>query len=112
MRIHFQKCRHCNYRHCNSRHKRRDNFVAQAVNNQVTLLCNPFPVNERPVGVRNDNLAINEGINLLVHNLRQGITQSVLPRSLNKRLFDTLEGFATSDMVSSQSIDESITVLP
>ena len=44
-------------------------LVAQAVNNQVTLLRNSLAVNERPADVRNDDLAIIGGISLPVYNL-------------------------------------------
>lgn len=50
-------------------------FVAQAVDDQVTLLRNPLAVDERPVGVRNDGLAVIAGTTLPVYNLGQEIGQ-------------------------------------
>ena len=86
-------------------------LVAQAVNDQVTLLRNPLAVNERPAGVRNDSLAIIGGTTLPVYNLGQEIVQVLSHRFQNKQFFDTLEDFATSDMARSQSADGPITVL-
>ena len=86
-------------------------FVAQAVNDQVTLLRNPLAVNERPAGVRNDGLAIIGGTTLPVYNLGQEIAQVLSHRFQNKQFFDTMEDFATSDMVRSQSADGPVTVL-
>ena len=86
-------------------------FVAQAVNDQITLLRNPLAVNERPARVRNDGLAVIGGTSLPVYNLGQEIAQILSHRFQNKQFFDTLGDFATSDMASSQSTDEPITVL-
>lgn len=86
-------------------------FVAQAVDDRVTLLRNPLAVNERPVGVRNDGLAIVGGTTLPVYNLGQEIAQVLSHRFQNKQFFDTMEDFATSDMARSQSAVEPITVL-
>ena len=86
-------------------------FVAQAVNDQVTLLRNPLGINERPAGVRNDGLAIIGGTTLPVYNLGQEIAQVLSHRFQNKQFFDTLEDFATSDMARSQSADGPVTVL-
>lgn len=86
-------------------------FVAQAVNDQITLLRNPLAVNERPVGVRNDGLAIIGGTTLPVYNLGQEIAQVLSHRFQNKQFFDTMENFATSDMARSQSADGPVTVL-
>lgn len=86
-------------------------FVAQAVNDQVTLLRNPLAVNQRPAGVRNDGLAILGGTTLPVYRLGQGIAQVLSHRFQNKQFFDTMEDFATSDMARSQSADGPVTVL-
>ena len=86
-------------------------LVAQAVNDQVTLLRNPLAVNERPAGVRNNSLAIIGGTTLPVYNLGQEIAQVLSHRFQNKQFFDTLEDFASFDMVRSQSADGPITVL-
>ena len=86
-------------------------FVAQAVNDQVTLLRNPLAVKERPAGVVNNGLAIIGGTTLPVYNLGQEIAQVLSHRFQNKQFFDTLEDFATFDMARSQSADGPITVL-
>lgn len=86
-------------------------FVAQAVNDQVTLLRNPLAVNERPAGVRNDGLAIIGGTTLPVYNLGQETARVLSHRFQNKQFFDTIEDFANSDMARSRSADEPVTVL-
>ena len=86
-------------------------FVAQAVNDRVTMLRNPFTGDELPAGVRNDGLAIIGGNKLPVHNLGQEIGQVLSHRFQSRRFFDTMEDFATSDMATSQSADGLVTVL-
>lgn len=86
-------------------------FVAQAVNDQITLLRNPLAVNERPAGVRNNGLAIVGGATLSVYDLGQEIAQVLSHRFQNKQSFDTMEEFATSDMARSQQADGPVTVL-
>ncbi|KAF2274182.1 ketoacyl-synt-domain-containing protein [Westerdykella ornata] len=70
-------------------------FVAQAVDDQITLLRNSPTARERPANVRNDDLAIDVA-HVLSH------------RFQNKQHFDTMEGFAASDLAASKT---SITVL-
>ena len=86
-------------------------FVAQAVNDQVTLLRNPLAVNEQLASVRNDGLAIIGGTTLPVYKLGQEIAQVLSHRFQNKQFFDAMEDFATSDMARSQSAGGSVTVL-
>ena len=86
-------------------------FVAQAVNDQVTLLRNPLAVNEQPGGIRNDSLAIIGGATLPVYNLGQEIARILSHRFQDKQFFDTLEDFATFDMARSQPADGPIPVL-
>ncbi|KAL8724801.1 MAG: hypothetical protein Q9166_007747 [cf. Caloplaca sp. 2 TL-2023] len=86
-------------------------IVAQAVDDQITLLRNPLAVQERPAGVRNYGLAVIGGTSLPVDNLGQEIAQILSHRFLNKQFFDTLEAFATSDMVRLRSADGPVTVL-
>jgi acyl transferase domain-containing protein/phospholipid N-methyltransferase/NADP-dependent 3-hydroxy acid dehydrogenase YdfG len=86
-------------------------FVAQAVNDQVTLLRNPLAVAERPANVLNQNLAIIGGATLPVYKLGQEVAHILSHRFLNKQHFDTLEDFATSSMALSQSADGPINVL-
>ena len=86
-------------------------FVAQAVNDQVTMLRNPLGINERPAGVRNDGLAIIGGTTSSVCKLGQEVAQVISHRFQNKQFFDTLEDFANSDMARSQSADGPVTVL-
>ncbi len=86
-------------------------FVAQAVDDQVTLLRNPLAVNERPAGVRYNGLAIIGGTTLPVYNLGQEIGHILSHRFQNKRFFDTMEEFAISDMARSQLTDGPVPVL-
>lgn len=86
-------------------------FVAQAVNDQVTLLRNPLTVKERPTGVRNDGLAIIGGATLPVFNLGQEIAEVLSHRFQNKQFFDTIEDFAMSDMATTEMTSGPVTVL-
>ena len=86
-------------------------FVSQAANDQITMLRNPLAINQRPAGVRNDGLAIIGGTTLSVSNLGQGIAQVLSHRFQDKQFFETMEEFSSSDMVSSRSSEDPITVL-
>ena len=48
-------------------------FVAQAVNDQITLLRNPLTIEERPANVRNQDLTILGGATLPVYKLGQEV---------------------------------------
>ncbi|KAL8809367.1 MAG: hypothetical protein Q9200_003471 [Gallowayella weberi] len=86
-------------------------FVAQAVDDRITLLRNPLAVQERPAGVRNNGLAVIGGTTLPVAHLGQESAQILSHRFLNKQFFDSLEAFATSDMARFGSADGPVTVL-
>lgn len=86
-------------------------FVAQAVNDQVTLLRNPLIVHERPAGVRNEGLAVIGGTTLAVYKFGEAIGQVLSHRFQNKQFFDTMEDFATSDFARLQSSQGPVPVL-
>ncbi|KAK8127322.1 polyketide synthase PksB [Apiospora sp. TS-2023a] len=83
-------------------------FVAQAVDNQVSLLRQPLDIQEHPAGVRTDALAIIGGATWPVYKLSHDVSDIIGPRFVRKGLFKSIEDFARSDMARS---DWAVTVL-
>ncbi|EGD86562.1 hypothetical protein H112_05064 [Trichophyton rubrum D6] len=86
-------------------------FVGQAINDQVTLLRNPLNVQEHPVGVRTDALAIIGGTKDRVKELGHNVSDILSHRFPVKEFFNTVEDFACSTMASSVSISGAVTIL-
>lgn len=85
-------------------------FVAQAVDERVTLLRNPVAAEELPPSVRTGTLAMIGGSTLSVCDLTQDIAD-IMPKFFHQtEVFDTIEAFASSDLVS-RSASGSISVL-
>jgi len=86
-------------------------YVAQAIDDQVTLLRNPLAIEVHPVGVRTDALAIIGGTTIPVYKLSRDVSAVLAKRFHRKEFFNTLEEFALSDMATSASVSGSVTVL-
>lgn len=86
-------------------------YVAQAVDDRVTLLRNPLTIEERPAGIRNNGLAIIGGLTEAVQTFAEDIS-NVLSHSFHgKRFFKNIEEFSISDMTTNPVAHEPITVL-
>ncbi len=86
-------------------------FVAQAVNDQVTLLRSPLAAKERPAGVKNDGLAIIGGSTWPVHKLSRAVHDVLDHRWHNKQFFETIQDFASSPMAQAVSSTGQVSVL-
>ncbi|CAG8224295.1 unnamed protein product [Penicillium salamii] len=86
-------------------------FVAQAVDDRVSLLRNPLSVKIHPAGIRTDVLAIIGGMTWPVHKLSQEIYESMGHRFQSKRLFNTVEEFAKSDLAKMTEGSRGVTIL-
>jgi acyl transferase domain-containing protein/SAM-dependent methyltransferase/NADP-dependent 3-hydroxy acid dehydrogenase YdfG len=86
-------------------------FVAQAVNDRVTLLRTPLAVKEHPSGVRTDALAIVGGTRLPVSRLGREVSDILSHRFHIKEFFKTVEDFASSNMARSVSASGAISIL-
>ena len=86
-------------------------FVAQAVNDQVTLLRSPLAAKERPAGVKNDGLAIIGGSTWPVHKLSRAVHDVLDHRWHNKQFFETIQDFASSPMAQSVASTGQVSVL-
>jgi acyl transferase domain-containing protein/NAD(P)-dependent dehydrogenase (short-subunit alcohol dehydrogenase family) len=86
-------------------------FVAQAVNDKVTLLRNPLAVKQHPAGVRTDALAIIGGTTWPVYKLGREVSDLLSRRFLNTEIFATVEDFASSNMAQSVSASGAVTIL-
>ncbi|KAJ5928233.1 hypothetical protein N7466_007189 [Penicillium verhagenii] len=86
-------------------------FVAQAVDDRVALLRNPLSVKVHPAGIRTDVLAIIGGMTWPVYKLSQEIYESMGRRFQSKRLFNTVEQFAKSDLATMTDGSRGVTVL-
>ncbi|RDW63789.1 polyketide synthase [Coleophoma cylindrospora] len=86
-------------------------FVAQAVDDQVTVLRNPLAVTEHPLGIRTDALAVIGGTTPAVSKLGQQAFDILSFRFDDKEFFSTVEDFAASNLAKSASASRVITVL-
>lgn len=78
-------------------------FVAQAVDDRITLLREPLSVTKHPVDVRTDKLAIIGGTTLPVLELAQRVNDIISYRFQVKGLFRTVEEFTSSALAKSAS---------
>ena len=86
-------------------------YVAQAVDDRVSLLRNPLGTAERPAGIRNDGLAIIGGTTEEVQRFATDVSEVLSHSFHGKRFFKTVEDFASSDMVTAPTINDPISVL-
>jgi acyl transferase domain-containing protein/NADP-dependent 3-hydroxy acid dehydrogenase YdfG len=86
-------------------------FVAQAVDDRVSLLRNPLSVKVHPAGIRTDVLAIIGGTTWPVYKLSREIYESMGHRFQSKRLFNTVEEFAKSDLAKMTEESRGVTIL-
>ncbi|OJJ97688.1 hypothetical protein ASPACDRAFT_108, partial [Aspergillus aculeatus ATCC 16872] len=87
-------------------------FVAQAVDDRVSLLRNPLSVAVHPEGIRTDALAIVGGTTWPVHKLGRDVAQVLGPRFGRTEFFPTLSDLARSDLTPSKfSVPGSLTIL-
>ncbi|CAG8085918.1 unnamed protein product [Penicillium olsonii] len=86
-------------------------FVAQAVDDHVSLLRNPLSVQVHPAGIRTDVLAIIGGTTWPVYKLSQEVYETMGHRFQSKRLFNTVEEFAKSDLAKMTEGSRGLTVL-
>ncbi|CAG7999892.1 unnamed protein product [Penicillium salamii] len=86
-------------------------FVAQAVDDRVSLLRSPLSVKVHPAGIRTDVLAIIGGMTWPVYKLSQEIYESMGSRFQSKRLFNTVEDFAKSDLAKMTEGSRGVTIL-
>ncbi|CAG8226110.1 unnamed protein product [Penicillium salamii] len=86
-------------------------FVAQSVDDRVSLLRSPLSVKVHPAGIRTDVLAIIGGMTWPVYKLSQEIYESMGSRFQSKRLFNTVEDFAKSDLAKMTEGSRGVTIL-
>ncbi|ROV88538.1 hypothetical protein VMCG_10383 [Cytospora schulzeri] len=90
-------------------------FVAQAVDDRVTLLREPLAVEEywHQAGIGADALAIIGGTTPYVQSLAQKTYEIVGPRFITKGIFETAQAFSSSDMAQAAAASASsrVTVL-
>ncbi|KAI0139914.1 hypothetical protein F4776DRAFT_677192 [Hypoxylon sp. NC0597] len=79
-------------------------FVAQAVDDKVSMLRNPLAVEKHPEGINTDNLAIIGGITESVRKLGRDVSNVLSYRFRNKQFFSTVEEFARSEMANAAAI--------
>lgn len=76
-------------------------FVAQALDDKITLLREPLTVAKHPPGIQMDALAIIGGYTEPVNELVSQVFEIVGPRFQHKQTFTTVEEFASSSLTHS-----------
>ncbi|OTB01644.1 hypothetical protein M426DRAFT_212039 [Hypoxylon sp. CI-4A] len=79
-------------------------FVAQAIDDKISMLRNPLTVEKHPDGLNTNNLAIIGGSKQSVHKLGRDVSDAVAYRFRNKQFFDTIEEFASSDLAKATAV--------
>ncbi|KAI0882956.1 uncharacterized protein GGS22DRAFT_190934 [Annulohypoxylon maeteangense] len=79
-------------------------FVAQAVDDKISMLRNPLAVEKHPEGINTDNLAIIGGTTYSVNKLGRDTSDILSYRFRNKQFFNTIEEFASSEMANAAAI--------
>ncbi|KAI1205247.1 uncharacterized protein F4807DRAFT_471239 [Annulohypoxylon truncatum] len=79
-------------------------FVAQAVDDKISMLRNPLAVEKHPEGINTDNLAIIGGSTYSVNKLGRDISDILSYRFRNKHFFNTIQEFASSAMANAAAI--------
>ncbi|XDG10245.1 hypothetical protein ABKA04_009860 [Annulohypoxylon sp. FPYF3050] len=79
-------------------------FVAQAVDDKISMLRNPLAVEKHPEGINTDNLAIIGGTTYSANKLGRDTSDILSYRFRNKQFFNTVEEFASSEMANAAAI--------
>ncbi|KAI2472698.1 hypothetical protein F4781DRAFT_318834 [Annulohypoxylon bovei var. microspora] len=79
-------------------------FVAQAVDDKISMLRNPLAIEKHPEGINTDNLAIIGGTTYSANKLGRDTSDVLSYRFRNKQFFNTVEDFASSEMANAAAI--------